>query len=90
MVSKDINMRIKARAVGSVARGLLQRQGPRNTDLLYSGTRALPADFWEKHGKIWSPGSRAHDVLPHAWTPVSDLIVNAFVYLEGDTPFHAH
>src|SRR3954468_3421775 len=51
LVSKDINMRIKARALGFPAEDYFNDKVLEDTDLLYTGTRELPADFWDRHGK---------------------------------------
>jgi PhoH-like ATPase len=51
LVSKDINMRIKARALGFAAEDYFNDKVLEDTDLLYTGTLELPADFWDKHGK---------------------------------------
>ncbi|MDE2354243.1 MAG: PhoH family protein, partial [Betaproteobacteria bacterium] len=51
LVSKDINMRIKARALGVDAEDYYNDKVLEDTDLLYTGTRELPPDFWESHGK---------------------------------------
>ncbi len=51
LVSKDINMRIKARALGLSAEDYFNDKVLEDTDLLYAGVRRLPADFWEVHGK---------------------------------------
>ncbi|MGZ8155336.1 MAG: PhoH family protein [Burkholderiales bacterium] len=90
LVSKDINMRIKARALGLAAEDYFNDKVLEDTDLLYSGTRALPSDFWERHGKdmeSWQQGGhtyyRVHGPL------CSSFIVNEFVYLEDEKPFTA-
>ena len=51
LVSKDINMRIKARALGLAAEDYFNDKVLEDTDLLYTGVRELPADFWDTHGK---------------------------------------
>ncbi len=51
LVSKDINMRIKARALGFAAEDYFNDKVLEDTDLLYTGVRELPADFWDEHGK---------------------------------------
>src|SRR5450830_156561 len=51
LVSKDINMRIKARALGLEAQDYFNDKVLEDSDLLYSGMRELPTDFWDKHGK---------------------------------------
>ncbi|MCC7545163.1 MAG: PhoH family protein, partial [Aquabacterium sp.] len=51
LVSKDINMRIKARAMGLPAEDYFNDKTLEDGDLLYTGVMALPADFWERHAK---------------------------------------
>ena len=66
LVSKDINMRVKARALGLPAEDYFNDKTLDDGDLLYTGVLPLPADFWERHGKTmesWQPG-RPH-LLPH-------------------------
>jgi len=58
LVSKDINMRIKARALGLAAEDYFNDKVLEDIDLLYTGVRELPADFWTCMPKTWSPGKR--------------------------------
>jgi PhoH-like ATPase len=51
LVSKDINMRIKAHALGLPAEDYFNDQVLEDKDLLYNGVRELPQDFWTKHAK---------------------------------------
>jgi PhoH-like ATPase len=51
LVSKDINMRIKSRALNLLAEDYFNDKVLEDTDILYTGTRALPENFWDKHGK---------------------------------------
>ena len=51
LVSKDINMRIKARALGLTAEDYFNDKVLEDTEVLYTGSRELPEDFWERHGK---------------------------------------
>jgi PhoH-like ATPase len=51
LVSKDINMRVKARALGLPAEDYFNDKTLEDGDLLYTGVLPLPADFWERHGK---------------------------------------
>ncbi|MDQ5896647.1 MAG: PhoH-like ATPase, partial [Pseudomonadota bacterium] len=46
LVSKDINMRIKARALGLAAEDYLNDKTLEDADLLYTGVLQLPGDFW--------------------------------------------
>ena len=59
LVSKDINMRIKARALGLSAQDYFNDKVLEDTDLLYTGVCELPADFWDKNGKDMKSGTRA-------------------------------
>ena len=51
LVSKDINLRIKAAVLGVHAEDYYNDKTLEDTDVLYSGMTVLPADFWERHGK---------------------------------------
>ncbi|WP_137936299.1 PhoH family protein [Chitinivorax sp. B] len=91
LVSKDINMRIKARALGFAAEDYFNDKVLEDTDLLYTGVMELPADFWDKHGKgmeSWQENGRAYYRVNG---PLCNaMLVNQFVYQEGgDKPFFA-
>ncbi|MBA2548384.1 MAG: PhoH family protein, partial [Burkholderiaceae bacterium] len=51
LVSKDINMRVKARVLGLPAEDYTNDKVLEDTDLLYTGVQQLPASFWDKNGK---------------------------------------
>jgi PhoH-like ATPase len=92
MVSKDINMRIKARALGLEAQDYFNDKVLEDTDLLYSGTLELPGDFWNTHSKdmkSWKQDTRTLYKVSGPLCP--DLLVNEFVYIESDEekPFQA-
>jgi PhoH-like ATPase len=92
LVSKDINMRIKARALGLPAEDYYNDKTLEDGDLLYSGVLPLPADFWDRHGKTmesWSQGGLTHYRISGPLVP--SLLINQFVYLEtpGATPLYA-
>ena len=59
LVSKDINMRIKARALGLAAEDYFNDKVLEDTDLLYSGTSELPPISGSGTARTWNPGSRA-------------------------------
>jgi PhoH-like ATPase len=61
LVSKDINLRIKAAVLGVHAEDYYSDKTLEDADVLYSGITALPADFWERHGKdmrSWKEANR--------------------------------
>ena len=85
LVSKDINMRIKAHAVGIAAEDYFNDKVLEDTDLLYSGIMQLPEDFWDKHGKdveSWQEGGRTLYRVKGPLVPA--MMVNMFVFHEGD------
>lgn len=49
LVSKDINLRIKATVLGINAEDYTSDQVLEDVDLLYNGHTVLPEDFWETH-----------------------------------------
>jgi PhoH-like ATPase len=84
LVSKDINMRVKARALGLAAEDYQNDKTLEDGDLLYSGAMALPEDFWLKHAKeveSWQSGSHTFYRLSGPLVP--DLHINQFVYHES-------
>ena len=92
LVSKDINMRVKARALGLPAEDYFNDKTLEDGDLLYTGVMHLPGDFWEKHGKTmesWQQGG--HTLYRISGPLVPSLLINQFVYFEapGATPLHA-
>jgi PhoH-like ATPase len=83
LVSKDINMRVKARALGLAAEDYYNDKVLEDDDLLYTGVLPLPADFWERHGKTMESWSQSgHTYYRIAGPLVPALLVNQFVYLE--------
>ena len=90
LVSKDINMRIKARALGFAAEDYFNDKVLEDTDLLYTGTRALPQDFWESHGKNMESWQQAGHTYYRVHGPLcTSLIINEMVHLDDDKPFQA-
>jgi len=84
LVSKDINMRVKARALGLAAEDYQNDKVLEDGDLMYSGALALPADFWNRHGKAiesWQQGS--YTFYRFSGPIVPSLLINQFVYLEA-------
>ncbi len=84
LVSKDINMRVKARALGLPTDDYQNDKTLEDGDLLYTGSLALPADFWDKHGKTaesWQSGG--HSFYRISGPIVPQLLINQFVYFES-------
>jgi len=90
LVSKDINMRIKARALGLAAQDYFNDKVLEDTELLYTGSRELPANFWDKHGKDLESWKQESRTLYRIRGPLChELLVNEFVWQEGPQPLHA-
>jgi len=90
LVSKDINMRIKAHALGLEAEDYYNDKVLEDTDLLYTGVRELPADFWEQHGGNMESWKREGHTYYRLSGPLcAKLLLNEFVYQEGERPLHA-
>lgn len=84
LVSKDINMRVKARALGLATDDYQNDKTLEDGDLLYSGALALPANFWITHGKTvesWQQG--VHTFYRITGPMVPNLLINQFVYFEA-------
>ncbi|MBP6160700.1 MAG: PhoH family protein, partial [Giesbergeria sp.] len=84
LVSKDINMRVKARALGLPAEDYQNDKALEDGDLLYSGMLALPPDFWNRNGKsVESWQSGPHTFYRISGPIVPQLMINQFVYFEA-------
>jgi PhoH-like ATPase len=84
LVSKDINMRIKARALGLPAEDYFNDKTLEDGDLLYTGVLQLPADFWDKHGKTMESWQQSGLTYYRVSGPIlPQLLINQFVYLEA-------
>jgi PhoH-like ATPase len=84
LVSKDINMRVKARALGLVTDDYQNDKTLGDDELLYSGSLALPADFWSTHGQTvesWQQGQ--HTFYRISGPIVPNLLINQFVFFEA-------
>ena len=81
LVSKDINLRIKAAVVGVHAEDYYSDRTLEDADILHTGTERLPADFWEQHGQAmrsWKEGGRTWYEL--RGPAVAGWHVNEFVH----------
>ncbi len=90
LVSKDINIRIKARAMGVPAEDYFNDKVLEDTDLLYTGIKELPQNFWDKHSKAMESWQESGRLFYRISGPlVKTFLINEFVYYEFDKPFHA-
>lgn len=96
LVSKDINMRLKARAIGLPAEDYFNDHVLEDSDLLYTGIQQLPDDFWVKHAKdmeSWKENKHGTSYTFYRVTGpyIPTLLVNQFVFIEpknGEPPFY--
>ena len=92
LVTKDINMRVKARALGLVSEDYRSDKALGDNDVLFNGLCELPAGSWDRFrsrvNETWRSGDRMCYQLSK---PIAnDLVVNQFVYDElSKPPFHA-
>jgi PhoH-like ATPase len=81
LVSKDINLRIKAAIIGAHAEDYFNDKTIEDADLLYTGMQELPDNFWDKHGRgMHSWQQQARTFYRVAGPLVRDLQVNQFVF----------
>jgi PhoH-like ATPase len=84
LVSKDINMRVKARALGLAAEDYQNDKTLDDGELLYAGALPLPQDFWTRQSKTiesWQSGS--HTFYRVSGPAVAQFYINQFVYFEA-------
>ncbi|HLM52882.1 MAG TPA: PhoH family protein [Pseudoxanthomonas sp.] len=86
LVSKDINLRIKASISGLVAADYENDRALDDFSLLYTGATELPVDFWDRHEKdlrSWSDkaGRSSYEVQ---LAKEEDWYPNQFLYLPGE------
>ncbi|MGA3156237.1 MAG: PhoH family protein [Steroidobacteraceae bacterium] len=90
LVSKDINLRIKASVIGVHAEDYYSDKTIEDADVLYTGMEALPEDFWEKHGKnmrSWKEAERTwYEIRGPA---VASWHCNQFVHQSGEAGIEA-
>lgn len=90
LVSKDINMRIKAAAVGLHAEDYFNDSVVEDSDLLYTGMRELPIDYFENNAAqltSWQEGSQTFYRIE---TPTDDpWVANECLYTADEHGFSA-
>jgi len=85
LVSKDINLRIKAAILGIHAEDYYSDRTIDDADLMDPGTRAVPADFWQRNGqdvRSWKQEGRTWYEVQGP--DVADWRTNQFVYEDTD------
>ena len=92
LVSKDVNMRIKATALGLPAEDYFSDKVLDDTDLLFPGIRALSNDFWTIVAPTLESGEK-NGVATYSFltsTP-GDFVMNEILWIPSDvgTPFAA-
>jgi len=90
LVSKDINLRIKAAVVGVHAEDYYSDKTIEDADVLYTGTAKLSADFWEQHGsemRSWKEGDRTWYELKGP--AVADWHINEFLHEDAPAGIEA-
>ncbi|MGB5639964.1 MAG: PIN domain-containing protein, partial [Sedimenticolaceae bacterium] len=90
LVSKDINLRIKAAVVGIHTEDYHNDQVLEDVNLLYSGEAELPGDFWDEHSKdidSWQENGRTYYRVRGPDT--SSWYVNQCLHMASEPPFEA-
>ncbi|MGH8496272.1 MAG: PhoH family protein [Gammaproteobacteria bacterium] len=90
LVSKDINLRIKAAILGVHAEDYFSDKTLEDLDVLFTGVEALAEDFWESHGddiESWQENGRTFYRV--RGPNVSGWHPNQFVHRADGTDFEA-
>jgi len=90
IVSKDINLRIKAAVLGIPAEDYSNDQVLDDVNLLYTGLSVLPADFWDHHAKeidAWKEEGRTFYRI--SGPDVADWYNSQCLAVDGDDSFEA-
>jgi PhoH-like ATPase len=90
LVSKDINLRIKAAIIGVHSEDYYSDKTIEDADLLYTGSQELPADFWERHGKNMQSWQEQARTFYRVQGPMTrEWHVNQFLYQKDSDGFEA-
>jgi PhoH-like ATPase len=90
LVSKDINLRIKAAIIGLNAEDYSSDQVLEDVNLLYKGHQQLPADFWDSHSKSiesWLEAGRSFYRIDGP--DIKQWHVNQCLYIDDESNFEA-
>jgi PhoH-like ATPase len=89
LVSKDINLRIKAAILGVQAEDYYNDRALDDLSLLYRGVRAHDESFWDAHPQVesWNDSGRAHYRIPigeeNGWYPNQCVAIGEDGGIEG-------
>ncbi|MGB7298171.1 MAG: PhoH family protein [Burkholderiaceae bacterium] len=89
LVSKDINMRIKASMLGLLAEDYFNDQVIEDSDLMAPGATELPPDFWDRAGEIESWQDNGSTFYRLTGDIIDSLRLNEFVFFDGEMPLNA-
>ena len=90
LVSKDINLRIKAAIIGIHAEDFVSDKSLDDVDLLFTGTRKLPEDFWPANSQDMESWQDEGRTLYRVGEPlVTNCFVNQFIYHNDGISFDA-
>ena len=90
LVSKDINIRIKARALSVPAEDYFNDKVLEDSELLYSGIKELPENFWDQHSKAMESWQDAGRMFYRITGPLCQtFLINEFVFYAYEKPFEA-
>jgi len=90
IVSKDINLRIKAAVLGIPAEDYSNNQVLDDISLLYTGQAELPDGFWTRHDKAVESWQEAGRTFYKIMGPdIADWYPSQCLSLEGDNSFEA-
>lgn len=85
LVSKDINLRIKASICGVDAEDYENDRAIDDFNLLFTGVKELEVDFWEQHqGNLRSWTDKGRTFYEIQQSSKDDWYLNQFLYMPGD------
>ena len=84
LVTKDINLRIKASINGIVAEDYENDRALDDFSLLYTGSAELPEDFWDRHPEVRSWTERGRTFYEVNRREEDDWHPNQCLYLPGE------
>jgi PhoH-like ATPase len=90
LVSKDINLRIKAKILGVHSEDYFSDQVRDDLENLFTGQTELPTDFWSEHDKdmqSWKEEGRTFYTIKGPL--VSSWTNNQFIYIDDESKFSA-